>query len=281
MNDPFIPSEKTLIMKQSTPSHPRQSSLFNTTWSRFSKFGVLSVAFASAAIPMAHSTGLVVDTITATIAATGQFNIKDNAVIVHISVGGLLGPILAPNTGYLSTGLNLLGLAPGGANAWLDGYGINSSTGAVDGNSGNGSFVHGIGGVVNELHASLGGGPLFGATFFGRPVVTTDILIRYTCMGDANLDGTIDGVDQFLLDNGVINNLGGWLNGDFDYNGALDGVDQFLLDGAAIAGCTVLPTPPAPPLAFGAAVPEPSSTLLLVLGLTGLLNTIRSNRKQA
>ena len=98
-------------------------------------------------------------------------------------------------------------------------------------------------------------------------------------MGDANLDGTIDGVDQFLLDNGVINSLGGWLNGDFDYNGALDGVDQFLLDGAAIAGCTVLPTPPAPPAAFGAAVPEPSSTLLLVLGLTGLLNTSRTNRK--
>ena len=283
MNHPFIPSKKPLPMNQKKSSLSRESILSNC-WHRFGKFGVLAVSLASVAVPMAQSSGLVVDTITATIAATGQFDIKDNAVIVH-SGGGLPGPILAPNTGYLYKGANLSGLLPGTpTNAWMDGYGINSSTAKLDGGDGSGTLVHGIGGILNQYDASLGGTAVFDITlpaldthqtFYGITVGLTDILITFTIMGDADLSGSVDAFDQFLLDNSIGNGgLPGWLNGDFDYDGAITAFDQFLIDNSVANGLSV--PPPAPPL--GAAVPEPAAGVILMAGVIGLLSQRRTER---
>ena len=65
----------------------------------------------------------------------------------------------------------------------------------------------------------------------------SDILVKYTYFGDANLDGHVDGSDYTLIDNGYNTRttgapLTGWFNGDFNYDGRVDGSDYTLIDNA-------------------------------------------------
>jgi hypothetical protein len=64
--------------------------------------------------------------------------------------------------------------------------------------------------------------------------------VRYTYMGDADLDGQITGTDYSLIDAGFASTLAGWLNGDFDYSGAIDGTDYALIDNAFASQTDVL-----------------------------------------
>src|SRR5205823_11647491 len=63
-------------------------------------------------------------------------------------------------------------------------------------------------------------------------VAFTDILIRYTRMGDADLDGKCGDNDVTLVgafyDFGVTTNYE-WMNGDFNYDGKVDDSDVTLL----------------------------------------------------
>src|SRR4029079_7453112 len=69
-------------------------------------------------------------------------------------------------------------------------------------------------------------------TFGGQSVAGTDILIRYTVNGDADLDGKCGDNDVTLVgafyDNGVTTNFE-WMNGDFNYDGKFDDTDVTLL----------------------------------------------------
>jgi hypothetical protein len=69
-------------------------------------------------------------------------------------------------------------------------------------------------------------------SFGGQDVNLTDILVKYTYIGDANVDGIVgsDDFNQFLLGfNGGGTKV--WLNGDFDYDNDVDSEDfnYFLL----------------------------------------------------
>ena len=68
--------------------------------------------------------------------------------------------------------------------------------------------------------------------FDGLSPAVTDVLIKYTYIGDANLDGKVDGSDYTKIDGGFTGHLAGWANGDFDYNGAINGSDYTLVDNA-------------------------------------------------
>ncbi len=70
------------------------------------------------------------------------------------------------------------------------------------------------------------------SSFDGQPVTSTDVLIKYTYFGDANLDGVVNGSDYTLIDNGFNNSLTGWHNGDFNYDGVVNGDDYTLIDNA-------------------------------------------------
>ena len=65
------------------------------------------------------------------------------------------------------------------------------------------------------------------------PIGPTDILVKYTYIGDANVDGQVDSDDfnQFLFgfNGGTADEV--WLNGDFDYDGDVnsDDFNYFLL----------------------------------------------------
>ena len=58
-------------------------------------------------------------------------------------------------------------------------------------------------------------------------VAASDVLIKFTYKGDANLDGQVNGDDYFELDSVQIM---GWLKGDFDYDGDVDSDDYFAID---------------------------------------------------
>ena len=103
-------------------------------------------------------------------------------------------------------------------------------------------------------------------SFEGLTVATSDVLIKYTYYGDANLDGAVDGSDYTLIDAGFNGGLTGWQNGDFNYDGVVDGSDYTLIDNAFNTQGASLGVNPASLVASSTAqiagtssVPEPTS----------------------
>ncbi|MGC4003367.1 MAG: autotransporter-associated beta strand repeat-containing protein [Pirellulales bacterium] len=129
------------------------------------------------------------------------------------------------------------------------------------------------------------GGPL---QFDGQTVDANAVLVKYTYLGDANLDGLVNGDDFFMFQFGYSGAAPytGWAFGDFDYNGTIDGDDFFLFQLGYSQG--------GPQMGFGesydtfsarfsaTAVPEPSAfaaggALALGLGVAAL----RRRRRKA
>ena len=74
-------------------------------------------------------------------------------------------------------------------------------------------------------------------SFAGQTVGNTDVLVKYTFVGDADLSGRLTAADYVLADNGFNsqsgpNPLSGWRNGDFNYDGHINGDDYTLIDNA-------------------------------------------------
>ncbi|MCY2954473.1 MAG: carboxypeptidase regulatory-like domain-containing protein [Planctomycetota bacterium] len=72
------------------------------------------------------------------------------------------------------------------------------------------------------------------SSFAGQTVLATDVLVKYTWDGDANLDGIINADDYFQIDSGYITQAKGYQNGDFNYDGVINADDYFLIDSAFI-----------------------------------------------
>jgi hypothetical protein len=128
------------------------------------------------------------------------------------------------------------------------------------------------------------------ATFRGQPVDGTSILIAYTRTGDANLDGVANDDDVTIVSATYAPGVpqASWALGDFDYNGFVDDDDVTLLgafyDPAAQA--LTLPSPDLPAAGArrgitAAAVPEPGTVALLVIGLIAVLLRHVARRKVA
>jgi hypothetical protein len=97
------------------------------------------------------------------------------------------------------------------------------------------------------------------ALWHGKVVDATSVLIASSPLGDANLSGTIDADDYFLIDSNYNKPAAtlGYSKGDFDYDGVIDGDDFFIIDdnfaaaqiaaapaflsGANVAGAAELP----------------------------------------
>ncbi len=76
----------------------------------------------------------------------------------------------------------------------------------------------------------------FGATgtlmtsFDSQTVVRSDVLVKFAQLGDANLDGRVDGSDYTLIDAAFGSTATGWHAGDFNYDNKIDGSDYTLID---------------------------------------------------
>jgi autotransporter-associated beta strand protein len=127
--------------------------------------------------------------------------------------------------GSLST---INGLVASGSNGltWQGGSGITSAAAAANPLTALGVIQN------NQDGTALFGSASLATLFDGIAPSPSDILIKYTYQGDANLDGKVDGTDYGAIDNGADTGLTGWRNGDFNYDGAINSLDYTLIDNA-------------------------------------------------
>ena len=237
------------------------NSVAKTSSLRFTKAAALTVALVSALVPAVQAAPIVVETNSFSLGLS-TLNIQNNVLIVHRSTEPLGLAQLASLTTQLTKGANT-------ATGWWDGV-ANGLTGAIRSSNAAATAAQnlkGVGVMINEF----GGAPIY-TTFHGVAVGQFDVLVAFAWEGDADLSGTIDATDQFLLDNNADNHTTGWLNGDFAYAGIVDATSQFLLDNAVALGASA-----GPPLAADkvTAAPEPGSMALLAVGAIGLLGRRR------
>jgi hypothetical protein len=160
---------------------------------------------------------LVTDTLS--LVSPGKLDLTDNDLIVKSgAIGTVAGTTYNGVSGLVQKGYN------GGA--W------NGAGGIVTSQS-NASLANHIT-TLGTATASQVLGIASGATgvWNGETVAGTAILVKYTYVGDADLNGKINGDDYFLIDSHVSATGANvaYRNGDFNYNGKVDGDDSFFLD---------------------------------------------------
>jgi fibronectin-binding autotransporter adhesin len=210
-----------------------------------------------------NSTGTIFVPQLSALSNNGTIDLTNNGLIVHNgSIGAISAQVALAFAGGTWTGTN----ASSGV--------ITSSMAAAD---------------TTHLTAV---GIATGLSFFeASPVSTSDVLLKYTYYGDANLDGKVDGSDYSLIDNSYemegwgngspTTTISGWYNGDFNYDGVVDGSDYTLMDnafnsqGAQLSAEIASPTAELAPSGGVSAVPEPTSLGLLGIGAIGLLGRRR------
>ncbi|WP_428938199.1 hypothetical protein [Fontivita pretiosa] len=156
---------------------------------------------------------------TLAVGSGARLDLNNNSLIVN---SGSLATVTASIKSALENGGNFDWLGPG----------IGSTQANVQ-NTTAGSFLYGLGVVLNDLAQVGGSGPIY-TTFAGQTLTGNEILVKFTYFGDADLSGSIDATDYSLIDNGYVNSLSGWINGDFDYSGSIDATDYALIDNAYV-----------------------------------------------
>jgi hypothetical protein len=105
----------------------------------------------------------------------------------------------------------------------------------------------------------------------GQNVDPASVILRYTYLGDANVDGKVNALDY----NAVATNFGStgktWSDGDFNYDGTVNTLDFTALG-------TNFNIAPLPSISLGTLVPEPSSVAACGLIASALL---RRRKRQA
>jgi hypothetical protein len=204
-------------------------------------------------------------TIAGGVTPTATLDVTNNNMVIH---SGSITATLA----QLKSGLNASGTL------WT-GPGIQSSTAAADAAANTNSTVFAVGAIKNiDKNGNLiysawpaPPSPDTGAT----GLATTDVLVKYTYFGDANLDGVVDNTTDYDLWSTGFTDPGlaatnGWLYGDFDFSGTVDNTTDYDLwstgfahQGGPLSGAGDQASAPA----SVQAVPEPSTWLLAIFGL--------------
>ena len=85
-------------------------------------------------------------------------------------------------------------------------------------------------GIATAQQAKNLTNPTDTTTFAGETVTGTDVLIKFTYGGDANIDGKINVDDYGRIDFNVGLGTDGWFNGDFNYDGKITVDDYGIID---------------------------------------------------
>jgi autotransporter-associated beta strand protein len=172
----------------------------------------------------------------------GRLDLTDNSMIVDYTGSS---PIAA---------IKSLILSARNGGAW-NGPGITSS-------SLPGAFVHSRG-----LGLAEASGLINATSFAGETLDGTDVLVRYTLAGDANLDGTVDINDLYLLASNWKQSGKYWYQGDFNYDGTVNATDL---------GALSLNWQQSLPSFTAIVVPEPAD----IAGIIFLGATLRRRRRR-
>lgn len=142
--------------------------------------------------------------------------------------------------------------------------------------SGIGTTAGGLGTVAVVPNAT-DTGVLF-SVFAGVNVSASDALVKFTYLGDTNLDGSVTGADLSNTLRGIRLGLSGWVNGDNNYDGIVDGDDLAnLLTAMRLQGAPLGNVLGSSGVSGGAggAVPEPA-----VIGLGAVLVPLMVRRRR-
>jgi len=172
----------------------------------------------------------------------------DGSIVGSLSIGTIGAALDVTNRGMAVTSGSISTIAAqitsGYAGGAWNGTGIRSSSAAANAGFGVGYAV------ANQV-----GSP---ATFLGRPVTPTSVLFRYTRLGDANLDATVNIADFALLASNFNTGTSLWSRGNFNYDGTVNIADFALLAGNFNLGVPMTPL---------RAVPEAGAAMLFLLPL--------------
>jgi autotransporter-associated beta strand protein len=206
----------------------------------------------------------------------GSLDLAGNDLVIH---NGTLGTVSTPGsiTAEIAQGR--------GTGTWT-GAGITSSSAAAS------PTLTALGTLTGAQYLALNPS----AQFDTQTISSTDVLVKYTFVGDADLSGTVGAADYLQIDSAYNYNSNpvnaahletGWSNGDFNYDGLINGDDYTLIDNAfnsqgtttyavASAGPAEMLATDTAQIAPTASVPEPMS-----VGLIGIaLLKIRSRRRR-
>jgi len=182
--------------------------------------GTARVTAKSAANDVSGTTVASALTIAGGATPTARLDLNNNSMII-------VSPDLPTTTAQIRAALE------NGGNFDWQGPGIGSTQANVQ-NTTAGSFLYGLGVLLNDLAQVGGSGPIYTSFAGVDGLGGGEVLIKFTYFGDADLSGSIDATDYSLIDNGYVNSLSGWLNGDFDYSGSIDATDYALIDNAYV-----------------------------------------------
>ena len=181
------------------------SDLFATVGQDLASLNIL----AGGTVIAAASGTNTIDTDLLSMAATAKLDLNDNDMVVDYPTTSVRAAIQA----LINTG------RAGGA--WT-GNGI-TSTAAKNRVPKNTTL-----GVLEASQFKTIYGPA--ATFSGRTIDTTAVLVKYTYYGDADFSGVVTFDDYARTDLGFVLNRFGWVNGDYDGSGSVNFDDYGLID---------------------------------------------------
>lgn len=204
------------------------------------------------------------------VANLASLTVADGGVVQVAGTGGTLvtSAISIAPTGYVDLGTNDMIVRNGNVSelgaavrAWLiDDAGLPGDVGL-----GSSSAFYTAAGAFATIavynNSGTGGSTTF-TNFNGIEVGANDVLVKYTYVGDTNLDGVVDASDISRILQGINSpSLSGWAFGDTDYNGVVDTFDL----GRALAALRGQGSPlgTAAGIGGGAAIPEPAALGLL------------------
>jgi alpha-D-xyloside xylohydrolase len=213
---------------------------------------------------------------------SATLDMSNNNLVLH---NGVIATTLA----QLKSGLN-------SSSALWTGAGINSSTAAVDAAAHSNTTLFAVGAILNidkNGNANYSTWPALPSPDTGvTGLTTTDVLVKYTYFGDADLNGVVDNTTDYdLWSNGFTNPslaaTNGWLYGDFDFSGTVDNTTDYDLWSTGFAhqgGALAEPVAPGVPSTNSGqespgsvtpatdiqAVPEPSALALTAIAMIGI-----------
>jgi autotransporter-associated beta strand protein len=199
------------------------------------------------------------------ISPTSTLDITNNNIVVHN--GDISTTVKQARSGLNSSG------------ALWAGPGLTSSTAAADAAAHGNSTTFAVGAIQNidknasAIYSTWPASPSPASGISG--LATTDVLMKYTYFGDADLNGVVDNTTDYdLWSNGFTNPglaaTNPWLYGDFDYSGVVDNTTDYDLwstgfahQGGPLSGNS--PTGSGAPSVQP--VPEPAGIVLVPTGL--------------